>query len=157
MDQRLFLIRHCAATGQAPDAPLTSDGVQQAEALAERLAGAGIVRIVSSPYQRARDSAAPLAARLNLPVETDARLAERVLCPEPLADWRAAMVRGVAAVGDALHSTMGPVALVTHGNLLTLLLRHFDGRSGFDVWEQLRNPAVFVVHRIGGEYVVEGY
>ena len=43
--------------------------------------------LLSSPYTRAQQSIAPLAQRLGLPVESDARLAERVLSAEPLAHW----------------------------------------------------------------------
>ena len=38
-----------------------------------------------------------------------------------------------------------PPSIVTHGNLLALLLRHFDGRVGFAAWEALTNPDVYRV------------
>ncbi|WP_420544295.1 histidine phosphatase family protein [Symbiobacterium thermophilum] len=38
------MIRHCEASGQAADAPLTERGRAQAAELAERLAGLGIRR-----------------------------------------------------------------------------------------------------------------
>jgi 2,3-bisphosphoglycerate-dependent phosphoglycerate mutase len=47
---KLFLIRHCSALGQEPEAPLSSEGEQQAQELARFLAEYGITRIVSSPY-----------------------------------------------------------------------------------------------------------
>jgi 2,3-bisphosphoglycerate-dependent phosphoglycerate mutase len=162
----LYLVRHCQAEGQAPEAPLTAAGRAQAEQLADFLVGADIRRIVSSPFARARQSIEPLARRLGIPIETDDRLAERVLCPEPLPDWRdrlrasfddpdfclpggesgrTATERGVAAIQDALRRHDGSLALVTHGNLLALLLRHFDGRVGFEEWQALTNPDVFRV------------
>src|SRR5688572_27513160 len=84
----LYLIRHCQSSGQEPDAPLTALGHQQAERLAEWLFPLGVARIVSSTYLRARQSVEPLARRLSLAVETDDRLIERLLSPEPLDDWR---------------------------------------------------------------------
>jgi len=84
----LYLVRHCHATGQEPGAPLTPVGEAQAERLADALAGRGIRRIVASPFVRARQSVALLAARLGIPVEIDDRLAERVLCGVPREDWR---------------------------------------------------------------------
>src|SRR5688572_30586312 len=45
----LYLVRHCQSSGQAPDAPLTPLGRQQAERLATTLRSHGIARIVSSP------------------------------------------------------------------------------------------------------------
>ena len=110
---------------QEAEAPLTAEGERQAQALADALAAAGIERIVSSPMRRALDSAAPLARRLGLAVEVDARLAERVLSGGVRVDWldrlresfddldarlqggessREAMVRGTAAVDDALRA-----------------------------------------------------
>jgi 2,3-bisphosphoglycerate-dependent phosphoglycerate mutase len=38
-----------------------------------------------------------------------------------------------------------PAVVVTHGNLLALLLHAFDGRPGYATWEQLSNPDLFVV------------
>lgn len=37
MSQMFYLVRHCQATGQEPDAPLTETGQQQAIALADWL------------------------------------------------------------------------------------------------------------------------
>lgn len=164
MDQLLFLVRHCCSEGQAPDSPLTAEGRAQAEALAGFLPQYAIARIVSSPYARALQSIEPLAQRLGIAVETDARLCERVLgAPAPL-PWRdalraafddldlcflggessrVAMQRAVAAIDDIVRHGPWATVVVTHGNLMTLLLRHFDGRSGYEQWQHLTNPDVF--------------
>jgi 2,3-bisphosphoglycerate-dependent phosphoglycerate mutase len=157
----LYLVRHCQSSGQAPDAPLTPLGHEQAERLAEVLDGREIVRIVSSTFLRAQQSVGPLSGRLGLPVELDARLVERNLTSEPLDDWRgalraawddhdlalpggessqAATARGLAALRDILAHGRLPAVVVTHGNLLSLLLHAFDGRPGYPTWEALSNP-----------------
>jgi 2,3-bisphosphoglycerate-dependent phosphoglycerate mutase len=162
----LYLVRHCQSSGQAPDAPLTPLGHQQAAQLAETLRPREIARIVSSPYLRACQSIEPLARQRGLPVETDERLIERVLSPEPLDDWRErlraawndhdlalpggessrqATTRGLAALHDVLADGRRPTVVVSHGNLLSLLLHAFDGRPGFSTWEQLTNPDLFEV------------
>ncbi len=67
-------------TGQdpgLPDAPLTPLGHRQAERAAEALAGEDIRRILSSPYTRALQTAAPLARRLGLPVTVTPAVRER--------------------------------------------------------------------------------
>jgi 2,3-bisphosphoglycerate-dependent phosphoglycerate mutase len=159
----VYLVRHCKTTGQEPEAPLAPEGREQALVLADFLAPLGVERIVSSPFVRARDSIVPLAERLGLPLETDERLRERLFSLVGLPDWleryRAsfddldtalpgaesgtqAMARGVAAVEDAIRQDRVTV-LVSHGNLLTLIRRHFDGRSGFEEWQALSNPDVF--------------
>jgi len=159
----LYLVRHCRAAGQAPEAPLTAEGLAQAERLADVLARLAPDRIVSSPFRRAVQSVEPLAARLNLPIELDDRLRERLLTTAP-GDWleqfrrsfddldavleggestRAAMARGAAAIEAALAHPARATVLACHGNLSTLILRHFDGRAGFAEWRAMTNPDVF--------------
>lgn len=162
--RRLFLVRHCESTGQEAAAPLTAVGHTQAIQLADHLATAGVDLLVSSPYTRAQRSIAPLAQRLGLPVETDARLAERVLSATPLADWReamrqtfadldlawpggesslTAMTRGRAAIDAVLARPARVSVVVTHGNLMTLIMRSFAESFDFAAWERLSNPDVY--------------
>src|SRR5262245_33430887 len=91
MCKTLYLVRHCKATSQEPEAVLTGEGYLQATQLAEQLAALPIKRIISSPFVRARQSIAPLAEQLGLPIATDERLAERVLAPGDLLNWLAAL------------------------------------------------------------------
>lgn len=153
-----MLIRHAKAGGQAPDAPLTAEGQEQARRLASQLARHGVTRIVSSPWVRAVDTARPLAQALGLTVETDGRLTERILSGRDLPHWqtalrasfavpalklpggesgRTARTRGLAALHDA-RDPDGLSAVFTHGNLLALLL-------GLDYggWAGLSNPDVW--------------
>lgn len=176
MLKTLYLIRHCKASGQAADAALTAAGEIQAEQLAYLLADRGIERIISSPFVRARRSIEPLAARLELPIEEDERLAERVLASADMPDWldllratfddfdlsfaggesnRVAMARGVAVIDEALAHPAATTAIVSHGNLLTLLLHHFDQRFGFAEWQALTNPDVFCVQVENGRSMIQ--
>lgn len=45
--------------------------------------------------------------------------------------------------------------VVTHGNLMTLLLRYFDERFGFEAWAALTNPDVYLVTVNGLESIVK--
>jgi 2,3-bisphosphoglycerate-dependent phosphoglycerate mutase len=176
MSQVLFLIRHCHAAGQERDAPLTQSGRQQAIALADRLCRLPIARIISSPFVRGRESIRPLAERLGLPIEDDGRLVERVLSSAQMDEWRerlaatfedldlcfeggessrTAMVRGVAVINDAIGQSGEPIVIVTHGNLMTLILKHFDERFGYEAWENLRNPDVYCIKFNSDGAVVE--
>jgi 2,3-bisphosphoglycerate-dependent phosphoglycerate mutase len=162
--RRLFLVRHCESMGQEASAPLTAVGQTQAVHLADHLETLGVDLLVSSPYTRARQSVAPLAQRLCLPVEIDARLAERTLSAEPLAHWReaiertfvdldlawpggessrTAMARGRAAIDALLVRPERASVAVTHGNLMTLILHSFETQFGFQTWERLSNPDVY--------------
>jgi 2,3-bisphosphoglycerate-dependent phosphoglycerate mutase len=84
--KQIFLIRHCKADGQEPDARLTIEGQSQAHALAEYLEQRTIDYLISSPYDRAIDSIRPLARSRNLPIHQDDRLRERVLSARPVED-----------------------------------------------------------------------
>jgi broad specificity phosphatase PhoE len=75
----LILVRHGESTGNAAgllmgriDAPLTERGLAQAKTLGASLSG--VTRVISSPLERARDTAAALD--LGLPVEIDERWVE---------------------------------------------------------------------------------
>lgn len=78
----LYLVRHAKAGSRwdfdGPDdqRPLTAAGRVQAHAIAERLADAGIVRVLSSPYARCVQTVEPLATRCGLTVELVGALAE---------------------------------------------------------------------------------
>ncbi|MFV0496438.1 histidine phosphatase family protein [Mycobacterium sp.] len=62
--------------GRLPGFRLSDTGAAQAVAVADFLAGRDIVAVVASPLQRARETAAPIAARHGLAVDTDADLIE---------------------------------------------------------------------------------
>jgi probable phosphoglycerate mutase len=79
----LLLIRHAlndlvdqAIAGWRPGTHLNAVGRAQAARLAEVLAEAPLRALYSSPLERARETAAPLAARLGLAVTTDTELGE---------------------------------------------------------------------------------
>lgn len=59
------------------DARLTPLGHAQAEEAAAALRGRGLTRIIASPYTRALQTAAPVAAALGLPVRVHAGVRER--------------------------------------------------------------------------------
>ena len=81
---RIFAIRHGETAWNASlriqghtDIPLNATGAWQAERLAEALADENICALYSSDLRRARDTAAPLAARAGLPLTTEPDLRER--------------------------------------------------------------------------------
>jgi probable phosphoglycerate mutase len=81
---RIFLLRHGQTAWNAEariqgqlDIPLNVTGLWQAERLALALQGEGIQALYSSDLQRARQTAAPLAAATGLAVQQDAALRER--------------------------------------------------------------------------------
>ena len=160
----IFLIRHCQAEGQHPEAPLTQEGVKQAAALDSFFNGVPIGKIISSPFKRALDSVQPLAERLQLTIKTDMRLSERVLSTDHLPDWQEKLrmtfedysltfnggessreaADRILEVIDELPEDENTI-LVTHGNLLSLLLKHYSEDFGYGDWSRLSNPDVYVL------------
>ncbi len=81
-DMELLIVRHglpekiVRQDGTPADPPLDGNGVRQSELLADYLAAEGIDAIYSSPLKRARQTAEPLANRLNLDVGIHDGIAE---------------------------------------------------------------------------------
>jgi broad specificity phosphatase PhoE len=80
---RVHLVRHGEVYnpdgvlyGRLPGFRLSDKGVQQAQAVADALADRDIVAVIASPLERAQETAAPIAARHNLPIDTDPDLIE---------------------------------------------------------------------------------
>jgi 2,3-bisphosphoglycerate-dependent phosphoglycerate mutase len=161
------LVRHAAAAGQEPEAPLTTEGRHGASILARVLEPLGVERVICSPMLRAIQTVEPFCELTKLPMEVDAALVERVLSTRSLPDWRehlqrsfqdldycledgesgrAAQQRGMSVLGAAMGSGQRCL-LVTHGNLLALILKSIEAQVGYQEWSQLSNPDVFVIRR----------
>ena len=176
--KKIFLVRHCLAEGQHKDSPLTTIGMRQAILLSRFFdkQKVAIDGIISSPYLRAIESIKPFAESNNLRVELDDRLQERILSNEPVDDWlevleqsfneldfklpggessNDAIKRGIA-VFDSIYqdNNLNNVILVSHGNLISLMLKNFDETIGFDKWKNLNNPDVYLIESNGNNYSI---
>ena len=172
----IYLIRHCEAEGQEPNAKLTSNGLTQAIKLADLLEKQKIEYIITSTYSRALESIKPLADRLDIPINQDERLIERVLSEKNLPNWqellentfidleisyeggessKQATERGIAALKECVVRSENTIAVVTHGNLLILLLKYFYPYFGFKEWKQLSNPDVFLMNFQDNEVMIK--
>lgn len=162
----IYLIRHCEADGQAFEATLTETGIKQASDLDNFFVDKWVERIISSPYKRAVQSIQPLAERLKLDIELEYRLTERVLSSKNLPDWyeklqetfedlnlkfeggessQEAIKRIVEVIEEVVQGTPDNVVIVTHGNLMSLLLKYFHQEFGFNDWKKLSNPDVYLL------------
>ena len=165
-----YLIRHSDVEnprsvlyGHLEGFPLSDLGRRRAEALAERLAGSGIRRIVSSPLERAQETARIIAERLPEPVEIelDAELRESEfsrylqgvrfwMVPLLRPRWYLHKMRRGMVPGDEAITELGgrvldvarrvvsetpehPVALVSHADPLQAAWILLDGRPHNEV------------------------
>lgn len=62
--------------GRLAEFHLSDKGKQQAQAVADALADHDVVAVIASPLERAQETAAPIAAHHDLPVDTDHDLIE---------------------------------------------------------------------------------
>ena len=155
---QLWLIRHAlpvrieGAAGGA-DPGLSSEGARQADLLASWLGATSFDAVWTSPLRRARDTAAPLAARLGLTPVIDDDLAEFDRDADyyiPLEELKAeddpryqelidgtwadegagaAFARRLVAAMDRVIAAHpgGEVAVVCHGGVINLYLAHVLG------------------------------
>ncbi|MFJ7669188.1 histidine phosphatase family protein [Lysinibacillus sp. NPDC097195] len=174
--KRIYIVRHCEAQGQSLHAPLTDNGLKQAAYLAEFFQTMQIDRIISSPFLRAIQSIEPLSKSTNNLIEIDDRLSERILSVDNLPDWfeklqgtftdldlkykggessREAMIRVTNVVKEVLESATEHTVIVSHGNLIALLLKSYQRDVDFQFWQKLSNPDVYQISYMGHEAVIE--
>ncbi len=139
--------------GRTSGHSLSQAGAEQARGVAQALAALPIVSVVSSPLERTRETAAPIAERLGLPVSIDPDVMEidfgewtgRTF--ESLRSWPgwagfnrfrstaqvpggesmlAVQARSIAAIvrWRAAHPD-GEVVVVSHGDVIKSIIAHF--------------------------------
>ncbi|MGZ9583689.1 histidine phosphatase family protein [Paenibacillus marinisediminis] len=162
--KNIYLVRHCKAEGQEAEATLTVEGEQQAVELADYFAQLDIDYVVSSPFTRAVETIRPLCERMNLDLQIDERLKERVLSSHHLDEWmdklretyhnadlkyeggessNEAMRRGMEVIHELLDRHESNAIVVTHGALMSLMIRHYNQAFGFEEWRSLTNPDIY--------------
>ncbi|MGE7595792.1 histidine phosphatase family protein [Peribacillus frigoritolerans] len=164
MLKKIYIIRHCEAQGQPSESQLTEKGSKQAKYLVDFFSDAKIDRIISSPFLRAIQSVEPLSEKTNIKIEIDERLSERTLSTTDLPDWyeklkatfndmelkfeggessQEAKDRIVNVVEEVFKSGTGNTVIVSHGNIISLLLKNYNSDFDFECWKNLSNPDVF--------------
>ncbi|GAK09884.1 histidine phosphatase family protein [Geomicrobium sp. JCM 19038] len=159
----IYVVRHCEAKGQAPEAELTVQGRNQALEVAKFFKNKNISHIISSPYERAFQTIKPFARQNKLSIETTTLLSERVLSTKNEPDWLEklqatfedmelkyeggessveAQNRIVEVIEHVKEQHSGNTVVVTHGVVLSLLLKTI-GEFDFSDWQGLRNPDIF--------------
>ncbi|MBS4223142.1 histidine phosphatase family protein [Bacillus sp. FJAT-49682] len=174
--KKIYIIRHCEAEGQAAETKLTDRGRNQAADLSKFFANKKVDRIISSPYKRAIHSIQPLANQLNIEIEIDGQLTERVLSTKNFPDWfeklkttyddlelkyeggessQEAMKRIIEVVEKVFNSENENTVIVTHGNIMSLLLTYYVKDFGFEGWRNLSNPDVFLLRNVDKKVTYE--
>jgi broad specificity phosphatase PhoE len=163
LETKVFLIRHGVTAWHAEgrvlgqrDIPLSQPGIAQAEEAAAALRGVKMAEVLSSPLQRAIQTAEIIGQETGIQIARDPRLidfqlgkwtgmtyadvakneeyqrfvqqpeSERIPGGESLDDIRR---RAVAAVDQALrdNATGDALAIVTHAGIIRVLITHYMG------------------------------
>ncbi|WP_320323117.1 histidine phosphatase family protein [Rossellomorea sp. YZS02] len=165
MKTYLYLVRH-AHSVYTPDElnrPLSERGMQDAHKLTNKLKNEQIEVVCSSPYKRAVQTVEGLANNHDILLVEGFK--ERLLSSHPVDDFDAAITkvwenpsfsfkggesnlfaqeRGVKAILALLEKYKGKrVAIGTHGNIMTLIMNHFDKRYDYCFWKELEMPDVY--------------
>lgn len=172
MQTRIVLVRHAQSDvylGSERERGLTKQGEADVAALTAKLRQLEIDAVVSSPYARAILTVQGLADERGLPVRLEEGFRERRLHggeePLPREAFEAAIVRSFADIDDALPGGESfreaqarglralrellrdyrgqAVAVGTHGNLMTTILRAYDDRCGYSFWRNLAMPDAY--------------
>ncbi|NTU82153.1 MAG: histidine phosphatase family protein, partial [Chloroflexales bacterium] len=164
----LYLVRHAHASWTPDEGrALSSEGRAGASHVAALLCGEPIAAVYASKAQRTEQTVTPLAEALGLTVRTVKKLRERRLSAEPVDDHAAAVAwcwahpeaalpggesnreaqrRGVKIIAELASRHAGEVIVVgTHGNLLALILQHFQPGVDYAFWRQLTMPDIYAL------------
>jgi probable phosphomutase (TIGR03848 family) len=161
----LLLVRHGRTdaagkrlTGWAPGVHLNEDGRRQAERLVERLDGIRIDAIYSSPLERCRETAAPLAKARRLSVHV-----RRSLIETGYGDWTGRSIaqvrktklwRTVERVPSAIRFPGGESLLEVQARAVAEVNRiELDHRKGIVVVVSHADPIRLVIAQVAGAHV----
>jgi 2,3-bisphosphoglycerate-dependent phosphoglycerate mutase len=175
MNTYIYFVRH----GLAPfsleleltggGASLNEQGKADANRVAELLRDEGIDVIISSSYNRAKETVTPLAeilqkeiilfgdlierpiASLNYPVSDEQLLigieksfVDIDFCMLEGETTRQAQDRAIPVILKLLSDYEGRKIVVgTHGNIMTIILNYFDPSFGFEFWKQTSKPDLY--------------
>jgi len=161
-----YLVRHAHADWTLDEnRPLSAQGFEDAQRVADVLQEYPIRAIYSSPERRAYQTISPFTDQTGIQIEIEADLQERKLGVDAFEDflgavevtWRNplfanpcgesitdAQRRGLAVVKrwQVKHPNEA-VVLSTHGNLMALILQGFDPKIDFLFWKSLSMPDIY--------------
>lgn len=164
---QLYFVRHAHSTytPEELERPLSEKGFEDAKKVTEILKDESIDHIVSSPYKRAIQTVEGIAQHIGKGIDLIEAFRERTLSTKPVDDFNKAIAsvwedfdlaleggesnytaqaRGVEATRQLLHTYRGKkIVIGTHGNIMVLIMNHFDPKFDVRFWEQLEMPDIY--------------
>lgn len=175
----LYLVRHAHSAWSVDEKRgLSPTGLCDAQRISDILGHYPIEAIYSSPSRRTIQTINPLAKALHLHVQTDLRLAERKLGPDPVEDFQrtiqqlwqepttalpggesnqVASARAIAFIEFLLTQKQAAlkqqIVLSTHGNLMALILQHYYPEIDYTFWSRMTFPDIYLLPLMVNENV----
>ncbi|MGL1893639.1 MAG: histidine phosphatase family protein [Spirochaetaceae bacterium] len=170
----IYFIRHAESKfifDKEKERGLTLDGIRKSDMLVEKLQHINFAAIISSSYKRAIETVHPLSIKLDLNIDTYDELIERGIkgsdikveweeinnaikksfddidyCLEGGETTREAQSRAIPLLKNLLDQYKGKsIAIGTHGNILTIILKYFDDSYGYNFWKKSKKPDIYKV------------
>lgn len=174
----VYFIRHAHNDYNSDEQrPLSKKGRAAAYGLTALFENIKVDGAYSSDYKRAVQTIEPICNKQKVDIELIADFRERLVAKNPVEDFQQALhelwhnpqmafeggesnemaqKRGVQAFEKVLNKEMGKSILIGgHGNLITLILQHYDTQFDYHYWKSLRMPAVVKMTINDDEYIIE--
>lgn len=167
----LFMVRHARSPfvfGQERTRGLSKQGDIDAKKITELLSHEKIDVIVSSPYTRAIQTIEGLAQEKRLEIQIFEELKERQLkgpykLPEEEINQaikksfedkaysllggesiRDVQDRAIPVIDELLTKYQDKTLILgTHGNIMTIIMNHFDSEYGYEFWKSTTKPDIY--------------
>ncbi|WP_221568107.1 histidine phosphatase family protein [Alkalihalobacillus sp. TS-13] len=165
----IYFVRHAHSVYSSDEygRGVSEHGKEEAERVTECFQQVHVDIVLSSPYRRAIDTVEGIAESKGLEVRTVENLKERTLSDSPVEDFNSAINkvwsvptfsfpggesnaqaqhRGISTIRHLLNMYEGKHMVIgTHGNIMVLIMHHFDRQYGIDFWKQLTMPDIYKV------------
>lgn len=167
LQTNVYFVRHAHSiyTPDEMERPLSEYGLKAVRIVTELLKNEAIDVVYSSPYKRAIQTVEEIARYYKKDIKVVDELKERRLSSKPVEDFEAAITkvwedfdfaweggessrqaqkRGVVAILNLLENNQGKnIVMGTHGNIMVLMMNHFDSQYHMDFWEKLEMPDIY--------------
>jgi 2,3-bisphosphoglycerate-dependent phosphoglycerate mutase len=167
MPTTVYFVRHAHSvyTPEELERPLSVRGRRDAARVTDLLKNKNIHAVCSSPYKRAIETVEGTASFFNKEIDIYEDMKERQLSGEPVEDFSQAILKvwtepefslpggesNREAQKRGIHSFLGilekyegkNVAIGTHGNIMVLIMNHFDQQYDIEFWKKLEMPDIY--------------
>jgi 2,3-bisphosphoglycerate-dependent phosphoglycerate mutase len=168
----IYMVRHAESPfefGQERTRGLSAEGFVEAKRVVGFFADVDVHYIASSPYARAKQTIQYLAEHKSLNIIEYEELVERPIKGLGFkAPWdvlneairrsfiekdfaleggettRRAQQRSIPIIESLLEEQRGKTIVIgTHGNIMTIIMNHYDDKYGFDFWNSTSKPDIY--------------